>query len=140
MPPQQCEHRGGIGGCDGCTDQPRDVAGRIEQPRCAECGHTGGDRDADSRQYQSWCGAKAQLLHFRGQPALEQDDEQRADRQALHRPGVGQADPAETVLADDHAEPQEQECARDAQTRAECGRKHAAGKQRRADQQWLVDG
>ena len=110
---QHGEDRGRVGGGDrGADDHPFQGADVEDQLR-REAGDHGGEDGADRRQRGRRAQHRPDLRPAGGQPALEEDQDQRDRAQRPRQLHVGELDAADPLRAGQHPEGEEEQQARD---------------------------
>ena len=108
---QHREHRGGVGGGHHGAEQQRQLPVDPEQQMCARGGDRHADRDADGGQRRRGRQHLAHVGEPRRQAALDEDDRQCHRAEVIGEQVVVELQ-SEAVLADDDADRQEQQQAR----------------------------
>ena len=97
-----------------------------------------GDEHADRRQAERRRGDPPHVREPDAQPALVEDDDQRRDGEGLGELRVRQADQVEAVVADGHADAEEEQQARHPHPIGQPGAQHPGDQEERAPEQELV--
>ena len=134
------EDRGRVGGRDGGADDQRLERAEVEQPRRRQPGDHGGDDRADHRQRDRRPQHRPDLLPARGQPALEEDQDESDGAERPRQLDVVEGDAADPLAADEHPEAQEQDQSRHAYPVRDHRRGDSGAEQEAADQDQLCVG
>ncbi len=111
--------------------------GEVEEPRRGQAGDYGGSDRPDRGEREGGAQHRSDLAEARAEAALEQDEQQRSAANEAGELVVREVDPAESIRADGHTQPQEQHEGRQPEPGGEHRCEHPTGEQGSRDEDEL---
>jgi hypothetical protein len=111
---QRRKDRGGVRRPDDSAEQERLRPGEVEEGACGDAGHEHRHDDPDRAEQERGAEHGAHVAPLRRQAALEEDRDQADDPDRACELRVVEVDPARTLRAEQHPEPEERDQEREA--------------------------
>ena len=136
---QRREDRGGIRRPDDGAEQERLRPGEVEEGACGGAGDEHRHDDPDGAEQERWAEHGPYVAPVRRQTALEEDRDQADDPDRACELRVVEVDPARTLRAEQHSEPEERDQQREAKAARRDRGRDGDEQDAARDQDLLVD-